>query len=297
MRIAHLTLDAILSISCRIGHCAAGARALVAGIYLKGLLGASLLIATSGCFSATSPQASAVSTYSVGACNPLPCAKITIATLPDLPDTFAPAAVTTIRHRVDDALYAPLEDTEQAITRERLIEGVQAQYDDYMTVKDSETVVDWQLSRSAFIVFANEDFASLVVKNEGYLGGAHGFSDEQLFVFDGKSGKLLTWDDILSPGSREVFVRAAEAEFRRARDIKPGQSLEDAGFTFEGGAFTLSRNFAVTDRGISLHYNPYEVGPYVMGATDCMVPMDVARPALKLDVSNLAAVGPSGGLL
>jgi hypothetical protein len=206
-------------------------------------------------------------------------------------------AQTAIRQRVDRALYAPLDDTAGEITRERFIQSVQAQYDEYMEVKAPETIVDWQVSRSAFIIYANQDFASIVVKNEGYLGGAHGFSEEQIFVFEGTDGKALSWDDILSPDSKEVFVKAAEAEFRRARDIKPSETFVEAGFSFENDTFTLSDNFAVTDKGILLHYNPYEVGPYVMGATNFMVPIDVARPALKTDVLNLAPAAPSKGLL
>jgi hypothetical protein len=260
-------------------------------------LGVSLLVSTAGCFMAAKPAGPGVESIPVGACNPLPCAKITIANLPPLPDSFNPEARAAIDKRVQEALYAPLEALDTEITRERFIEGVRVQYEDYLEVKDPETVVDWQVSRSAFIIFANQDFASVVVKSEGYLGGAHGFNDEQLFVFDGEAGKVLAWDDILSPESKGIFMRAAEAEFRRARGIKPSQSLEAAGFTFTNDTFTLPLNFAVTDKGISLHYNPYEVGPYVMGPTDCMVPIDVAGPALNTTVINLAGASKSTGLL
>jgi hypothetical protein len=264
-------------------------------VYLA--VGVSLLVSAAGCFMAAKPKEPGVESISVGACNPLPCAKITIAGLPLLPESFPPEARVAINERVKQALYAPLEELDSEVTRERFIEGVRVQYEDYLEVKDPETVVDWQVSRSAFIIFANNDFASVVVKNEGYLGGAHGFNDEQIFVFDGKTGKVLTWDDILSPDSKDIFVRAAEAEFRRARDMKPSQSLEEAGFTFPNDTFALPLNFAVTDKGISLHYNPYEVGPYVMGPTDCMVPIDVAGPALNSAVIHLAGAPKGTGLL
>lgn len=260
-------------------------------------VGFSLLVSIAGCFVAAKAKEPAVQSIPVGACNPFPCAKITIATLPELPESFTPEVCAAIQARVDQALYAPLDDVDEEITRERFIDGVKAQFEDYLEVKDPETVVDWQVSRSAFISFANDEFASVVVKNEGYLGGAHGFSDEQIFVFDGKTGRALGWGDILSPGSKEIFAKAAEAEFRRARNIPPTQTLREAGFTFEDDTFALSKNFAVTDKGISLHYNPYEVGPYVMGATDCMVPIDVARPALNTEVITLGGITQNKGLL
>ncbi|MEN9847168.1 MAG: hypothetical protein RIS36_2315 [Pseudomonadota bacterium] len=259
-------------------------------------LGLSLLVST-GCFTAAPRKEPTVESIPVGACNPLPCANITIASLPPLPESFSLEARSAIMQRVARALYAPLDTIETEATQEQFIESVKAHYDEYLQVKDPETVVDWQVSRSAFIIFANDAFVSVVVKNEGYLGGAHGFRDEQIFVFDGQSGKVLTWDDILVTESRDIFVRAAEAEFRRARDIKPSESLEEAGFTFPNDTFALPLNFAITDRGVSLHYNPYEVGPYVMGPTDCVVPIDVAGPALNTAVINLTGVSKGQGLL
>ena len=251
-----------------------------------------LALSVSGCSFATNTQAPRVDTMPIGACNPFPCAKVTIATLPELPGSFTTEARAAIRERVDRALYAPLDDGQGEISRERFLGSVKAQYEDYLEVKDPDSVVDWQVARSAFIMYANEDVASVVVKNEGFLGGAHGFSDEQIFVFDGKTGKVLTWDDILSPDSKAIFLKAAEAEFRRARAIKPMETLEEAGFTFDNNTFTLSQNFALTDKGISVHYNPYEVGPYVMGATDFVVPLDVAGPALNSSVINVAHLHP-----
>jgi hypothetical protein len=255
---------------------------------------ATIALSLSGCSFVTTTRAPLVDTVPIGACNPFPCAKVTIATLPELPESFTNEARATIRERVDRALYAPLDDGQGEISRDRFLESVKVQYEDYLEVKDPDTVVDWQVARSAFIIYANDDVASVVVKNEGFLGGAHGFSDEQIFVFDGKSGRVLTWDDILSPDSKAIFLKAAEAEFRRARDIKPMETLEEAGFTFDDNTFSLSQNFALTDKGISLHYNPYEVGPYVMGATDFVVPLDVVGPALNPSVINVAHLAPEG---
>lgn len=250
-----------------------------------------------GCSLIQGRSAATSEIVAIGACNPVPCAKITLNTLPPLPASFSTAARTAIQERVEQALYAPLDDTDEEPTRKRFIESVQTQFNDFLEVKDPETVVDWQVLRSASIVFAHNDFASIAVTNEGYLGGAHGFSDEQIFVFDATSGRVLSWDDVLSPESKPVFLRAAEAEFRRARDIKPTQTLEEAGFTFENGLFELPANFAITDKGIRLHYNPYEVGPYVLGPTDCMVPIDVAGPALNNDVIHLERKEHASGLL
>ena len=251
-------------------------------------------VALTGCatISSVGTKEAVVDTVTIGSCNPLPCAKVTFATLPELPSTFPTSSKATIHLRVDEALYAPLEEGEGPTSRARFLKELTAQYDDYLTLKDPHVVVDWQVSRTAFILYANANVVSVVVKSEGFLGGAHGFSEESLFVFDGTSGKSFSWDEVIESSSRGIFERAAEAEFRRARSVPPTQSLQEAGFTFENEVFALPTNFALTDKGIVCHYNPYEVGPYVMGATDFTVPMEVVMPALRSEIISALAPPP-----
>lgn len=253
-----------------------------------GVLFLFLTVSLGGCaaLSTAGTKDASVETVNIGSCNPLPCVRVTFATLPELPEGFTTEAKASICARVDEALYAPLEEGEGEITRARLLREITAEYEEYLKLKDPDVVVDWQIARTAFILYGNAHLASVIVKSEGFLGGAHGFSEESLFVFDGASGKRLSWDDVIESSSRSIFEKAAEAEFRRARGIAPTQTLQEAGFTFENEVFALPANFALTDKGIVCHYNPYEVGPYVMGATDFTVPIEVVLPALRNEIMD-----------
>ena len=110
-------------------------------------------------------------------------------------------------------------------------------------------------------------------------------------MFDMKTGKQLGWSEIMTDESRDILTRIAEAEFRRARKIAPYDSLKEKGFEFEGDArFALPTNFALTNQGLRLYYNTYEVAPYVMGPTDITVPLDTVsallRPGILDEVSG-----------
>lgn len=252
------------------------------------MLSAVLAVFLCGCSLIGGGKRPPVETIDVGACNPTPCAKITIENLPDLSERFSATARNAIRQRVDAALYLPIDDAAGEISLDRFVASVRDQYEDYIALKDAETKVEWNVTRAASVMFANDDIVSVSVTSVGYLGGAHGFNDTTLLVFNGATGAQLSWGDVISADSRGVFLKAAEAEFRRARGLRAGQSLVDAGFTFEDGSpFSLPGNFAVTDKGIVCHYNPYEVGPYVMGPTEFTVPMDVVGPSLNTNETAL----------
>jgi len=65
---------------------------------------------------------------------------------------------------------------------------------------------------------------------------------------------------------------AAEAAFRAARDLGPGDDLKAAGFWFEDGRFRLPDSFGLAPEGLLLRFDPYEVAPYALGETDFVVP-------------------------
>jgi hypothetical protein len=58
-------------------------------------------------------------------------------------------------------------------------------------------------------------------------------------------------------------------------------TLKDAGFTFENDAFVLPDDFALRDDGLAFYYNPYDVAPYSMGATEIVLSQDEIRRLLK----------------
>lgn len=234
-----------------------------------------------GCVYSPGSTGPALENLTIGACNPTPCAKVRIETLPELPPSCTESVRQDIIKQVEQALYAPLDDSSGEVSRDALISSVRAQYDDYLRDKDPDVVVDWSMERVASLIYSGGSVVSVAVTNRGFLGGAHGFDDERLFVFDTTTGKVLTWDELISNESRSIFIKAAEAEFKRARGLPSDASLAEAGFSFDkDGEFGLPTNFALTDKGIVCHYNPYEVGPYVMGATEFVVPMDVVGPSL-----------------
>jgi len=197
-----------------------------------------IIVLISGCSYSAGVKGPSIENVTIGTCDPTPCARVTIETLPELPVSFTNEARERIVKQVNDALFAPLDDGGADATRDGLIASIKGQYDDFMREKDPEVVVDWTMERVASLIYSNAEVVSVAVKNRGYLGGAHGFDEERLFVFDSKTGRALTWDDLISSGSRSVFLKAAEAEFRRARGLSPDSSLSQEGFSFwERGAF------------------------------------------------------------
>jgi hypothetical protein len=251
------------------------------------------LMSLSGCFSAANSSRYAPLTSTIGECSPTPCVRVSLSSLPELPSAVAPAAGAAMTADIRRALYAPLDVDTEKPSQEAIMRELQERFDETKGVTDAE--IDWILNRQAAVLYSNALITSVEVMSEGYLGGAHGFKERSLMTFDNRTGARLGVSDVLGAGASSTLSKIVEAEFRRARSIRSGQTLQDAGFfILPGQEIPVGENFALTDKGMEIQYNPYEVAPYAMGETRVQIPREAVEPLLKADLRPVfAAAAPA----
>jgi hypothetical protein len=185
-------------------------------------------------------------------------------------------------------LYAPLDVETDLTTKESVLAELKARLDEYRGLSDAP--IDWTLQRSAKVLFSNSEVVSVEVANQGFLGGAHGFNERTLMTFDSKTGSRLGVADVVDEPSHKMLSKIVEAEFRRAREIPGSQTLQDAGFfILPGQEMPLGENFALTDKGLEIQYNPYEVAPYSFGQTRVHVPREAVESLIKAELRGVFA--------
>ena len=67
-------------------------------------------------------------------------------------------------------------------------------------------------------------------------------------------------------------------EYRRKRNLSDSVNLTDEGFY--SNEWPLPRNFALLSQGLYIIYNAYEIGPYVLGSTELLIPIEAVKPLL-----------------
>jgi hypothetical protein len=201
------------------------------------------------------------------------------------------------RHIVSEelrrTLYAPLDVETTDPSQDSVMAELRTRLKEYESVSDA--TIDWSLTRNATVLYSDNRITSCEVTNVGYLGGAHGFNERSLMTFDTQTGQRLGVTDVVPNQSQKMLRKIVEAEFRRVRSISPGQSLQDAGFfILPGQELPLGENFAITNKGLEIQYNPYEVAPYALGATSVSVPRDAVAPLVKTDLQSVFAEASPG---
>jgi hypothetical protein len=184
-------------------------------------------------------------------------------------DTGLAAIAREIRRRLTVPVYEKTEPWTYDELAETFIESykkTQADFPDYTT--------GWTLEREASVVFSSDSLISLAFTEMSFTGGAHPSARKAYSCLRLSDGSVVGLDDFLVQGYEEELTRAGEMAFREARGLQTDESLEDAGFWFEGGTFRLNGNFAMTAAGLVFHFNAYEIAPYAMGPTEFAIPYE-----------------------
>lgn len=155
---------------------------------------------------------------------------------------------------------------------------------DYMelTKDDVGSSGSWQFSKKVRVIYRNEAVLTLRDEEDGYTGGAHGFSKVTWLSLDLNNAKPLKIEDILLKNTKNKMLDIADKAFRKLRDLTPNQSLEAAGYDFPNNTFALSDNFAVVKKGLVFYYNSYDIAAYVFGPTELFIPFDKLDGVLSM---------------
>ena len=98
------------------------------------------------------------------------------------------------------------------------------------------------------------------------------------YMFDLNTGEIITIDDIY----------AASQEIRQTVGVKIHEELvklagNEEDIFAEAGSELLNASFVFDDKGMTFFYQPYEVGPYMLGEPEVFLSKEWLEPYLKVD--------------
>jgi len=187
---------------------------------------------------------------------------------------------TTIRTFIENVIY--LNDTPNNFSSyEELAASFIDSYEELK--KEYPDEVEWEADVKGKITFQSEKLLNIKLEYYVFAGGAHGYFGVKSFFFDPKTGKQLTPEELFS--DIEGLTLLAESKFRDKFKIDKNKNINSQGFMFEDDVFYLPENIFVTDNGILLVYNTYEIASYADGIQELHIPFTEVKPFFKLDIN------------
>lgn len=126
----------------------------------------------------------------------------------------------------------------------------------------------WFVDISLDTIYSTRDIRVLAYTYNDYMGGAHGSYMVHYQNVSLKGYRLIALSEAVS--DTVALASVVEPYFVDLAKQRGMRYPDD--FWFERGKFSLPHEFAFTQSGLLLHYNPYEVASYAQGVFEVLVP-------------------------
>lgn len=185
-----------------------------------------------------------------------------------------------IQSTVKNSLYNVIsEEKSPNISIEKMTELIIESYDGF--IEDfSDTKEKWDINVSVISTFQKGDILSLSFNTEYYTGGAHSNSQINYKIINVKSNKILKLSEMIS--DKKQLTKTAEKLFRKQKNLPTGINLQEEGYFFENGKFTINDNVGLNQNGLIIYFNSYEIAPHSMGPSAVFIPFYEIKDILKI---------------
>ena len=115
---------------------------------------------------------------------------------------------------------------------------------------------------------------------EEYTGGAHGIYMDSFLNLDLRTLSPIRLDDLFADNYEEALTDLLWNQLMADNKVTTRQELEDLGYG-STGELTPTENFYIGEKGLTFHYNVYEIAPYVMGGIEIELPYEIMAHLLN----------------
>lgn len=250
------------------------------------LITALLLLLSSGCSEADYKKAAikfGMKKYEKKSerCDSTGCAKIVLE-YPEIKASFSSAVKDSLDNYILNTL---LGNYSQQTEKKSLDEMAAVFLVDYEENRNEfpDYGIPWGVNNTISVIYNANSILSFQSEFDHFTGGAHGNSGMYFTNFNSLDGKKLNLSDLLIASYEAKLNNIAEKKFRREKELGPEANLEEAGFWFKEGKFSLNENFGIRNDGLVFYFNSYEVAPYSMGQTEIKIPYAEIKNLIKED--------------
>ncbi|OUL63995.1 DUF3298 and DUF4163 domain-containing protein [Flavobacterium sp. AJR] len=141
-----------------------------------------------------------------------------------------------------------------------------------MQKKFPEDKFGWEAKIEGNVEYQSDSILNIKFNHYTFTGGAHGYQGYRSLLFNPKTGKTITNNQLFK--SEKDFKAFAEKEFRNKYKIPANGSINATGLMFENEKFNLPLNIFYTKEGLLLYYNSYEAASYADGPKELLLPYD-----------------------
>jgi hypothetical protein len=185
---------------------------------------------------------------------------------------------TTVRKAITDRIVFALDDSGRSGSLQQLGQDFVNEYNAFM--KDMPTYdLGWYSNSQANVLISSDTLISIQIESSSFTGGPHENHFTTFVNVDPKTGTEFLIDAMLRPGFQEDLNRLGEEEFRN--QLASGETDSLAMPNLLDGEFQLPDNYGFRKEGIVFYFNNYDLGSFLDGPFEILIPYEKLRDWMK----------------
>ncbi|MGE5422614.1 MAG: DUF3298 and DUF4163 domain-containing protein [Ignavibacteriales bacterium] len=155
--------------------------------------------------------------------------------------------------------------------KEELANYVQFAKENDYPVNPFDLVSDYKVS------YNKNDLLSVTATIYQYTGGAHGTTEQVSYNVDLQTGQLLTLKDLFKTNTN--YINPINQEIEKQIAAKPEEFFTEDNMGFK--TIQAKQPFYLTDGGIVVYFQLYEIAPYAAGIKEFKIPVALINTQLN----------------
>ncbi len=149
---------------------------------------------------------------------------------------------------------------------------------DTTEIEDTSFKFQYSFETGFQVVYNSRDFISIVLDHYQYTGGAHGNYVAFGYNIRLEDGAFITLKDIVEESALDLLTFECEESILEKYEAN---SLMEAGLFEDEIELLDDQDFYITPGMLILQFDPYEIGPWVMGEITAEIPFEKIKDILK----------------
>lgn len=171
------------------------------------------------------------------------------------------------------------QDEQKSKSNEEIVNRVIKDYKAFKLEFPEAATGGYMQNTDSEITFESSQLISVLLTSDVYSGGAHGSHVKEFINFNPKTGEEIEVYDMIQ--QKNEFNKLVENKLRTKLEMSSSDKWSDFTFIDE---FTLPTNMGLTDEGILLIYNEYEILSFADGITELLI--DNEELSTFMDLKN-----------
>lgn len=148
---------------------------------------------------------------------------------------------------------------------------------------------NWVFEMKIDVLLNRPSLLSFRVHKLEFTGGAHANSWTNYITIDLRTGKELDLKTLFVGDFEKELLKISETAFKQTLNLAVDTNLTETHYEFSAGEFMLPPNFSVGSQGLFFYYNPYDLGPFALGAISFEIPY---KEILSIVDTNILLLEP-----